>query len=86
MLHMAQHHPLESLAKHMATFLKKIYLSVCVLLLLSVFVCCSTHRGQKMASDPLELKLIGGCTGHGYWEPNIGPMQEQRVILLNHVL
>lgn len=87
MLHMAQHHLLESLANIYGNiFEKDLFISVCVVVVcvyvLHTHVCSSsTHRGQKMASDPLELRLIGGCTGHGYWEPNIGPMQEQQVIL-----
>lgn len=44
---------------------------------------CSTHRGQKRASDLLELELhiVVVCAVVGHQEPNTGPLQEQQMFL-----
>jgi hypothetical protein len=36
------------------------------------------HKGQKRALDSLELKLWATT---GYWESNLGPLEEQPVLL-----
>lgn len=44
-----------------------------------VYTPCMYHKGQKKASDPLTQtyrRLKGGC-----WEPNIGPVEEQPLLL-----
>ena len=46
------------------------------------------HRGQKRASETLELELLtSGCEPvYGYWEPNSNPMLlQQELFLLSHL-
>lgn len=43
---------------------------------------CSAPRDQKKVSDPLELELGMAVSCHvGTWETNLGPLQDQPVLL-----
>jgi hypothetical protein len=37
---------------------------------------CSTCKGQKRVSDPIELEMqvVVSCPGVGYWQLNSGPL------------
>ena len=51
-----------------------------------MYVCapcaCSAQRSQQMASDPLELNLMGGCEAPcECWNANLAPLQGHWVLL-----
>jgi hypothetical protein len=50
-----------------------------------VYLCTTcvpgAYRDQKRASDPLELVTCGYELPCGWWELNLGPLEEQSVLL-----
>lgn len=50
-----------------------IWYMVCVCV---VCICAGAHGGQTMSSEPLELELDSCKLLCGYWESNLGPLEE----------
>ena len=68
----------------------RIYFLCVWLCCLHVYLCTvympGAFRGQKRASDPLELELTVVVSHYGCWESNPDPLQEQPVFLtLRHL-
>lgn len=58
------------------------YVNICMYVFAYVQVTSGIRKGQKRASDPMELELeVVLRWSCGHWEPNSHPLQGQQVLL-----